>query len=480
MPVNDQSLMPVTQHRRFADIKGPAGIPVLGNMMQLESLRFHRQLEDWARQYGNVYRLRLGSRPALVVSDPSMIATMLHDRPDMFRRSSRSAAVLEELGTRGLFTAEGEEWRKQRKLVMRALTPEVIKNFFPTLVLLTERLCRRWETSLRNGVAVDILRDLKAYALDVTIWLAMGHDINTLEHPENPLQRDIEFMFNRVARRITTPLPYWRYFKLEVDKEADAASARIGSAVEGFIAETRKQLQDNPQLKAKPRNLLQALLIARDEPGSGFDDGHVIGNTATMVFAGEDTTSNTIGWLVYFLAQHGPALARIGQESDAAMTGKVIEDFSCLEKFSYLDAAANEAMRLKPVAPFLAAEANRDTVVGDLEIAKGTISFLLLRRSSFLANAWENPDSFQPERWLDTSGTSTTSDVARKISPFGGGPRFCPGRYLAFAEIRMVTSMLARNFTLHFDEAAKPVQEIFTFTMTPDAMPVRLALKSGR
>ncbi|NEX62204.1 cytochrome P450 [Noviherbaspirillum galbum] len=480
MSAHDSSFASAAPTRDFTQFTGPKGIPVLGNMLQLDSLRFHRQLEDWAEQYGNIYRLRLASREALVVSDPAMIATMLHDRPDAFRRSSRTAAVLEELGTRGLFTAEGEEWRKQRKLVMRALTPEVIRNFFPTMVLLTERLRRRWEENIRRGEPVDILRDLKAYALDVTVWLAMGHDINTLEHPENPLQRDIEFMFNRVARRVTTPLPYWRYFKLDVDRQADAAAQRISASVTGFIEQARRELHDSPALRDKPRNMLQALLLARDEPNSGFDDSHVIGNAGTMVFAGEDTTSNTIGWLVYFLARHPEAAERLRQETDSVLTGPVNDDFASLEKFSWLDAAVNEAMRLKPVAPFMAAEANHDTVVGGVTIPKGIISFLLLRRSSFIANQWEAASSFLPERWLaDGRGNpmSPASDVARKISPFGGGPRFCPGRYLAFAEIRMVSSMLARNFNLHYDQAAKPVDEIFTFTMTPDSMPVRLTLR---
>jgi cytochrome P450 len=462
----------------FDTLKGPDGLPVLGNMLQLDSLRFHRQLEGWSEQFGKYYRLQLGPKRALVTADAAAIAAVMHDRPGMFRRSSRTSEILEELGTRGLFSAEGDDWRKQRKLVMRALTPEVIRNFFPTLVMLTERLRQRWETQVRAGQPVDILRDLKAYALDVIIWLAMGQDINTLNHPENPLQKDIEFIFNRVARRLTTPVAYWRYVKLGPDRSADAAGARIGAAVTGFIAEGRQQLEANPALRTKPANMLQALLVARDEPESGFDDGHVLGNATTMVFAGEDTTSNSIGWLIYYLAQYPAAAAQMQQEADAALTGKVLGEFAGLEKFQWLDAAVNEAMRLKPVAPFMVMESNVDTQVGNVAISKGTLVIMLLRRSSQLAHDWERPEVFDPARWMEDGKSASAQDLSRKIFPFGGGPRFCPGRYLAFAEIRMVMSMLMRNFTLHYDQAAAPVEETFTFTMTPSAMPVRLALRS--
>ena len=398
----------------------------------------------------------------------------MRDRPDALRRSSRSARAFEELGTTGVFSAEGEDWKRQRKLVMRALTPEVIRNFFPTLNRLTTRLLRHWQAAAAAGRPVDVLRDLKAWTLDVTIAIAMGQDINTLEHPDNPLQKDIELIFNRVARRLTSPLPYWRYFKLPVDHAADAASARIEQSVTGFIAQTRKRLEANPGLRAKPANLLEAFVAARDEPDSGFTDTHVLGNAVTMVFAGEDTTSNTIAWLMNFIARDAEAAGRLAAESDAVLEGnEVLEAFGSLDRFDYIDAAVDEAMRLKPVAPFLGLETNRRMVIGDVLLEAHTPVMVITRHAGTNPADFPEPDAFRPERWLGKKH-ATSDDPARKLFPFGGGPRFCPGRYLALAEIKMVMSMTARNFTLVLDKDAAPVRELFTFTMTPSALPVHL------
>ncbi|HEX7641628.1 MAG TPA: cytochrome P450 [Burkholderiaceae bacterium] len=464
--------------RRISDLPGPKGLPLLGNAWQLDSLQFHQGLENWAREFGPLYKIKLGRKPILVVSDIELIAGLLRDRPDALRRSSRTSTILAELGTSGVFTHEGEEWRRERKLVMRGLMPEVIKRFYPTLVMMTERLRRRWMAAVITGRRVDVLRDLKAYALDVTLGLAMGQDVNCLEHDANPLQRDIELIFYRIARRLTAPIAYWRLVKLPADRAADAAALRIEQAVRGFIDEARRGLAENPERAAKPANMLEALLAARDEPDSGFTDEHVIGNAITMVFAGEDTTSNTIAWLLNFVARHGDVAAAIRSEADTVMgEHMVLQDFAGLDQFSYLDAATNEAMRLKPVAPIMGMETNKEIAVGDLLVPAGTMLLLALRSGGMSALNFDKPNVFSPERWLD-GNAAANDDPARKLFPFGGGPRFCPGRFLALAEVRMVASMLVRNFTLTFDRSAPPVKEMFTFTMTPSALPITLSLRT--
>ena len=466
--------------RSIDELPGPKGVPLLGNLPQIDPLQFHLSLEGWAREFGPLCRVRFGRNRTLLVSDPVLIGSLLRDRPDAFRRTSRSAMIFGEVLTTGVFSAEGDNWKRQRKLVMRALTPEVIRNFFPTLNSLTLRLLARWQTAVAAGRTVNVLRDLKAWTLDVTIALAMGQDINTLEHDDNPLQRDIEAIFRLVARRLTKPFPHWRYFKLPGDRAADACAARIDAAVHGFIAQTRKRLDEHPELRAKPTNLLEAFVAARDEPDSEFTDRHVLGNALTMVFAGEDTTSNTIAWLMNFVARDPKVAALIEQETDSVLgPAAVLQEFGALDRFTYIDACIDEAMRLKPVAPFLGLETNNDMVIGDVRVEKGTPVMVIMRLAGRQEADFPQAETFRPERWLGEKST-TGGDPARKLFPFGGGPRFCPGRYLALAEIKMAMSMVARNFTLEVDADAAPVKELFTFTMTPSALPVHLMARAQK
>ncbi len=328
---------------------------------------------------------------------------------------------------------------------------------------------------------MNVLRDLKAYALDVAIGLAMGQDINTLEHEHNPLQRDIEQIFNHLARRLTSPFPYGRHLRMPADRAADAGVARIAETVRGFISQTRKRLQAHPERRAKPANLLEALVLARDEIGSEFSDAVVIGNAITMVFAGEDTTSNTITWLLNFIARDPRVAALLAAEADAVLgDAKVLRAYGALDQFPYAEAATSKAMRLKPVAPFLGLETNRELVIGGTLVPQGTLVLAVLRTAGQQETDFPQADQFRPECWLADTAMRDNDDPARKLFPFGAGPRFCPGRFLAMAEIKMVMSMVTRNFMLSVPSDAPEVKEHFTFTMTPSHLPVLLKVRGEK
>src|SRR5471032_2849772 len=95
--------------RSLADVPGPRGWPLLGNLPQMTASRIHRDVEDWARRYGPLFKLRFGPLPVLVVARHESVNAVLRDRPDGFRRPRVTANVSDELGGRpGLFLAEGK------------------------------------------------------------------------------------------------------------------------------------------------------------------------------------------------------------------------------------------------------------------------------------------------------------------------------------------------------------------------------------
>src|SRR5450631_1021392 len=118
----DSALLPRDGYRvpaaRMRALPGPWRWPVAGNMLQLAPGAVHRTLEDWALRYGPVYRMRFGAYRALGISHPGLIELVLRHRPLLFSRSPRISGLINELGFQGVFTAEGETWRRQRKMVM--------------------------------------------------------------------------------------------------------------------------------------------------------------------------------------------------------------------------------------------------------------------------------------------------------------------------------------------------------------------------
>ena len=84
---------------RHADsLPGPKGVPVFGNALQIDAAHMHQQLADWCDEYGPIYRMRLGRRKLVIVGDHAIVARILRDRPDGFRRTTRLEEVWNELG----------------------------------------------------------------------------------------------------------------------------------------------------------------------------------------------------------------------------------------------------------------------------------------------------------------------------------------------------------------------------------------------
>jgi cytochrome P450 len=466
--------------RQVADLPGPSALPLLGNILQMRPTRVHLVAETWAKQYGPYYRFRFGRADVLVVSDPTSINAILRDRPDGFRRPAITAEVSREMGGHpGLFLAEGAEWRNQRRMVMQAFAPHAIKAYFPVLVNTGRRLQSRWEKLAAAGQEIALSADLKRYTVDIVAGLAFGAEVNTIENGDDRIQQHLENIMAGAGRRSFTPFPYWRYVRLPVDRQLERSVKAMREAVDGFIAQARVRMAADLERAQHPRNMLEAMLAAAAQEGSAVDDNTVIGNVTTMLLAGEDTTSSALAWLIWLLHRHPQALRRAQEEVLRVAPDPAAFTLEQMDALDYVDACAHEAMRLRPPAPFIPLEANRDTVIGDIHVPRNTPVWCVLRRESVSEAQLQNASEFQPERWLEGS-------TARQLTmPFGSGPRLCPGRYLSLLEIKVAMASLLGRFDIVSVEADAygkdgEARELLGFVMAPAALRMRLRTRTAQ
>ena len=190
----------------------------------------------------------------VVTADSSLIDEVLRERPERFRRGADADVILRELGVDGVFNAEGEAWRAQRKLAISALAQRHLRQLYPSIRKVAGRLKTRWEKSA--GQPLDIVDELKRFTVDVTMLIAFGHDVNTVEQSEDVIQRDLELVLPAVSRRIFSFIPTWRYFKTPADKRLERASARIRAWLAELAAKGRARLTSEPRLAEQPSNFL--------------------------------------------------------------------------------------------------------------------------------------------------------------------------------------------------------------------------------
>jgi cytochrome P450/nitrite reductase/ring-hydroxylating ferredoxin subunit len=462
-----------TARRQLEDLPGPKGIPLLGNSLQIDLDRFHLVQERWAAEYGPLYLYRMGPNRVLGVADPELNEAVLRDRPETYRRASTVEPVFREMGVAGVFSAEGTAWRPQRRLAMEALSHRHLRGFYPTLQTVTRRLRQRWQAKADAGATIDLADELKRFTVDVTTTLTFGYDVNTLEQGDDVIQRKLELVFPAFARRLFALLPTWRWLRMPSDRRLDRALAELRTWLGVRIDEARARLEADPARAEHPENFLESMIAARDADGRPFTNEVIFGNAMTMLLAGEDTTAYTLAWAVHHLCDAPNVAARLRVEADAMRAGDAAPNaIETANGLVYAGAVANEAMRLRPIAPVIVLEANRDVVIGDVAVPKGTWVSLHTRSPAIDERNFSDPTTFRPERWLDTAPDG--AHEARAHIPFGSGPRICPGRALALLEMKLVLAMLFGDFDVERVGDAADVKEVFAFTMAPVGMRVKL------
>ena len=465
--------------REIADLPGPRALPLVGNMFQIRRKHLHRSVEAWGREYGPFFRFRLGPRTLLAVTDSDALSTVLRDRPDGFRRTKLMETIGLEMGlTPGLFSANGEAWKLQRRMVMAGFDPTHVKAYFPSLLKVTQRLHGRWLKAARAGSAIELQPELMRFTVDAISGLAFGADINTLESDDEVIQQHLDKIFPAIYKRLFSLIPWWRIVRMPADRQLERSMAEVNRAIAGFIEQARARLDAEPARRAQPPNLLEAMIVAADQGDSGVGDREVTGNVLTMLLAGEDTTANTLAWMIHLLYQNPAALQRAQQEVRALAPDAAAFTPETMASLDYLEACAHETMRLKPVAPFQVIEALRDTEIKGIRVPKGQGVWCVMRSDSVSDKHFADAQAFEPGRWLVQPGAAGS---AKRVSmPFGAGPRICPGRYLALLEIKMAMAMLLAHFDIDdvsTHHGTEPVEQM-AFTMMPVGLRMRLKTRA--
>jgi cytochrome P450 len=454
-------------------LKGPKALPIIGNLHQLNISNLHNDIGRLSEEYGPIFKIALGPSKMIAITDPAMIQQILRARPTDYIRMKKMDKILRAEGVDGVFNAEGESWKVHRRIISKGLDVKHLQHFYPSIHKTTERFYNKLVKASNSTEPYSIQEDLLRYTVDVTTSLAFGIEMNTLEQEGGVIQEHMEKIFPVIFKRINLPIPFYKIYRTKTDKEFDKAIEVIDELVGEFIEAGRKRIEENPLLKENPENLLDAILVAAEEENA-FTNDEIKGNLLTLLMAGEDTTAHSLAWCIYFLVQHPEIQEKMYEESCAVLgDSTLMEKYEDHSKMTYIEGVINETLRLKPVAPVLLVDAEKDVRVGEYDFPKGTKFFLQTKAGGQNDSYFSEPTKFMPERWMKQISKCPVHNI-EGFMPFGSGPRFCPGKNLAILEMKVVLSMLAKNFKIEIETPIEDVTEIMAFTMVPTQYKVKL------
>lgn len=436
---------------------------------QLEAFLVLRRnpLELWgpAAYREEILRGRFLGREQIMLNDRDAIRHVLVANHENYGRNVGTRRVLQPVLGAGLFLAEGEAWRHQRRTVAPALAPRAMPILARHVVLAAEEKEAEL-TRAAGGRPIELLPRLQHLALTVA-----ARSMFSLEVAE--FGDELRAMLLRYARGYAQPGFLDLLLPATVRSPLDMGRARFRAEwlrlVDRIIDARERQAERAPA--DRPRDLFDLLASARDpETGARFDRAQLRDEVATLILAGHETTAATLFWACYAAARLPDLQERIAEEAAAADLSPD-NAAAALRPLRFTRAFIDETLRLYPPAFLIVREALGPDTVGGRRIAPGTvvsISPWVLHRHR---RRWADPDGFDPARFLP--GAPPPERYA--YMPFGAGPRICVGAQFALTEAVLVLARLLRAFRIEVFGSGVVVPRGFVTTQ-PDR-PVRFLLE---
>ncbi|KAL5802242.1 hypothetical protein ACOSQ4_030547 [Xanthoceras sorbifolium] len=416
---------------------GPWKLPLIGNMHLLVGSLPHRCLRDLSEQYGPLMHLQLGELPHIVVSSPETAKQIMKHHDINFAQRPRLLAA--EIATYGYtdiaFSPYGDYWRQLQKIcTLELLSSKRVQSF---------RSIREEEVSnvIRSiasnaGLPINFTQLLYSLTNDITARAAFGGKCKDQKEFILITQKLIQLgggfslsdMFPSV--KLLEVLNGMRSELQRLHQKADKIldniiNEHIACKATGTIGE------------GEEKDLLVHVLLNLQDQGDleiPLTTDNIKAVILDLFMAGTETSSATLEWAVSEMLKNPKVLEKAQAEVRQVFDRKGYVDEAGFHELEYLKLVIKETFRLHPPVPLLLPRECRESCKID--------GYDILVRSKVI---WMEPESFFPERFLDSS--INYKGASFELIPFCAGRRMCPGLTFGIANIELPLA----NFLYHFD-----------------------------
>ncbi|XP_052210799.1 geraniol 8-hydroxylase-like [Diospyros lotus] len=455
-------------HRRSSAKKlppGPAGLPLIGSLHSLGP-RPNQSLAELSKIYGPIMTLKLGSVTTVVASSADAAKAILqtHDHSFSGRPVPASVATQPNPDATIAWVPPDNSWRTRRRIcATRMLNAQKLDQ----LQHLRQRKAQELVSHIKRHAVSEAPVDIGRAAFATTLNL-MSNTIFSIDMVGPDFDSAQEFkdlvwtiMENAGKPNLSDYFPVLRRLDLQGLKRRIRPAYRRLHEIFDEIIEKRLRERDFDPVNGKKGDFLDALLDQCEEDGSNFNSITIKPVILDLFIAGTDTSAITTEWAMAELLRNPNILERARNEIIRTIGADRQMQESDIDRLPYLRAVVKETMRLHPPSPLLLPHKARS----DVEL----LGFIVSKNTRVVVNAWaigrdpkhwEDPSSFSPQRFLNSSLDYKGRDF--EYIPFGAGRRICPGMPLA---IRMVHLMLAS------------ILQSFNWKLPPGTMPEKMDME---
>ena len=333
----------------------------------------------------------------------------------------------------GIFNTDGALWQHSRDM----LRPNFTRSQVGDLAIYERHVKDLISALPRDGTTVNLAEFFFSLTMDSATELLFGESTSSLV-PDKAVAGAAEFgaAFNAAQNGAINRARFPIFYKYFPDKqyERDVATVHrfLDRLVEGAFA--RHAARKTGAADTKSGRYIFADELINRNPNRDWIRGELL----NILLAGRDTTASLLSNVWFEMAKRPDIFANLKAEIDAllpgGLAGRSPPTYEQLKNAKYLRAVLNESLRLYPLVPGNAREAQADTTLprgggadgqSPFFVAKGDIigwSLYTMHRRKDLFG--EDAEEFRPERWLGEKGLRPSWEYL----PFNGGPRICLGR----------------------------------------------------
>ncbi|MBZ7937769.1 cytochrome P450 [Campylobacter molothri] len=377
-----------------------------------------------------------------VINDTKEVKRMMVDEVKEFPKSAFLHELLSPLLGESIFTTNGEVWKKQRELLRPSFEMTRINKVFNLMSEAAADMMERFGKYPDNSV-IEVDEAMTFVTADVIFRTIMSSKLDA-KKGKKILDAFVIFQEQSVhtAMRRMFHFPKWLSYVL-----GDRKRAKAGDTIRQVLSDIIKPRYEavSSGESGKFEDILSSLLLVVDsQTNQRFSFEEILDQVAMLFLAGHETTASSLTWTLYLLSLYPKEQQKAYEEIIQILKDETIE-ISHLKQFKYLTNIFKESLRLYPPVGFFAREANKDTIVRDKTIKKGSgvviAPWLIHRHESF----WQNPNEFNPSRFDEEYKKDA-------YLPFGAGERICIGQGFAMQEAILILANILKTYKLELEE----------------------------
>lgn len=453
---------------------GPISYPVIGCLLSFYKNR--RRLLDWytdmlsASPSQTIVISRFGARRTIVTANPRSVEYILNTNFANFPKGKPFTDMLGDFLGNGIFNVDGDPWYNQRKLVVHQFTAPSLRAYVEGALKseVEGKLIPAVESAAAEGREVDLQELLRRFAFDLVCIVTLGYNPCCLEYGSldapHPILDAFDAASDFCARRGAAPLAAaWKVKRLldcGSERSLREAVERIHSFVDGIVCERRREVKSCYYKKGDDQEMdLMSKMVSE-----GMDDVAVRDTMISLIMAGRDTTSAAMTWLFYLLSCH-PHVENVALQELTCLEegGDGTWGFEKLKELRWLKACICESMRLFPPVAWDSKHAVANDVLPDgTRVRAGDRVTYFPYGMGRMKSLWgENRFEFKPERWIsEVEGVrvkALKNHGPYKFPVFQAGPRACPGKEMAFVQMKYVVASILKRFVIRPVITDRPV-----------------------